>query len=50
MTPDIHPVCGKGTHNGPAAEASKFGFASCTLHAEHLPPCDSGPAPLPEAA
>lgn len=45
--------CGKGTFNGPAAEASPYGFAPCILEYDHPnvgAGCDSGPAPLPEAA
>jgi hypothetical protein len=38
------PTCGRGTFNGAAAEASKYGFAPCTLAKGHSPPCDSGPA------
>lgn len=37
------PLCGKGTRNGEAAAESKYGFAPCTLPADHRPPCDSGP-------
>lgn len=45
------PMCGKGTFNGAAAEASKYGFAPCVLSREHAPPCDSGPdTPTREAA
>lgn len=42
-------VCGKGTLNGAAAQASKYGFAPCAREPGHSPPCDSGPAE-PEAA
>lgn len=48
---DIRPaICGKGTTNGAAAEASKYEFAPCVLDVGHSRDCDSGPAPLPEAA
>lgn len=40
--------CDRGTFNGPAAEASTFGFARCILPAEHAPPCDAGPSDEPE--
>jgi hypothetical protein len=46
------PECGKGTFNGAAAQASKYGFAGCILPVGHAPPCDSGPVDdeQPEAA
>lgn len=42
-------TCGKGTFNGPAAEAAPFGFAACTEPKDHRPPCDSGPVLLKQA-
>lgn len=42
--------CGKGTYNGEAAKASKYGFAACTKPKDHAPECDSGPAPVMAAA
>lgn len=41
MTTDSIPVCGKGTALGPAAEASPYGFAACTLPVDHRPPCEA---------
>jgi hypothetical protein len=42
--------CGKGTQNGEAARASKYGWAPCVLDIGHSEPCDSGPAPETEPA
>jgi hypothetical protein len=45
------PECGKGTFNGAAAEASKYGFAPCVRPYDHPnlgAGCDSGPAPEPQ--
>lgn len=45
--PEPVPRCRRGTYNGAAAEASKFGFAPCTLAFDHPnigSGCDSGPA------
>lgn len=46
--PISHPIprCQRGTFNGAAAEASRFGFAPCVLPFDHPrvgPGCDSGP-------
>jgi hypothetical protein len=38
----VIPVCGKGTFNGKAAEASKYEFAPCILAVGHGGPCDAG--------
>lgn len=43
-------LCGKGTFNGPAAEASQYAFAPCILPAGHPnvgSDCDSGPVDEP---
>ena len=48
--PISHPIpvprCGRGTCNGAAADASKYGFAPCILAFDHPNigvGCDSGP-------
>lgn len=38
------PECGKGTFNGEAAAAAKYGFAVCVKSVGHGGLCDSGPA------
>ena len=43
----VIPRCGKGTFNGGAADASKYGFAPCIREQDHPnvgTGCDSGPA------
>jgi hypothetical protein len=40
------PLCPKGTFNGPAAEASPFGFAPCALELGHTGDCESSEALL----
>lgn len=43
----LRTLCGLGTFNGKAAEASKYSFAPCTKPLLHSGPCDSGPEPEP---
>lgn len=41
--PETVRLCGKGTKNGPVAEASRYQFAPCVLEWDHSGQCNAGP-------